>query len=119
MIYGVTVPKEEKEYTPIEMPEDAGPLGTAFLLSVEWGFNVLGIYLEYRVAAKALARKGEWQPAYEKLCTGNKIDEDDDSRALQKQLQAKVAKVKKIEELRAKRAAEAAEAKDEKPVEVA
>ena len=73
----------------------------------------------YKVAAKALARKGEWQPAYEKLCTGNKIDEDDDSRALQKQLQAKVAKMKKIEELRAKRAAAAAEAKDEKPVEVA
>ena len=52
VIYGV---QKEKEYTPMEIPENAGPLGTAFLLSVEWGFNALGIYLEYRVAAKALA----------------------------------------------------------------
>ena len=52
VIYGV---QKEKEYTPMEIPENAGPLGTAFLLSVEWGFNALGIYLEYRLAAKALA----------------------------------------------------------------
>ena len=55
LIYGVTVPKEEKEYTPMEMPENAGPLGTAFLLSFEWGVNALGMYLNYRAAAKALA----------------------------------------------------------------
>ena len=52
VIYGV---QKEKEYTPMEIPENAGPLGTLMLLSVEWGFNALGIYLEYRVAAKALA----------------------------------------------------------------
>ena len=50
VIYGV---QKEKEYTPI--PETAGPLGTAFLLSVEWGFNALGMYLNYRAAGKALA----------------------------------------------------------------
>ena len=71
----------------------------------------------YKVAAKALAKKGQWQGAYDKLCTANKIDEDDDSRLLQKQLKAKCDKVKKIEELRAKRAQAAAE--EEKPVDVA
>ena len=39
----------------MEMPETAGPLGTAFLLSFEWGVNALGMYLNYRAAAKALA----------------------------------------------------------------
>ena len=69
----------------------------------------------YKVAAKALVKKGEWQGAYAKLCTGNKIDEDDESGALQKQLKLKVDKMKKIEEQKAKRAAAA----EEKPVEVA
>ena len=52
LVYGG---QKEKEYTPMEIPENAGPLGRAFLLSVEWGLNALGMYLEYRVAAKALA----------------------------------------------------------------
>lgn len=58
----------------------------------------------YKVAAKALTKLGEWTRAYEKLCTGNKIDEDEDSAALQKQLKAKCDKLKKIGEQRSKRA---------------
>ena len=46
---------EEKEYTPVEIPESTGPLGTLMLLSVEWGCNALAMYLNYRAAAKALA----------------------------------------------------------------
>ena len=52
VIYGV---QKEKEYTPMEIPENAGPLGTLMLLSVEWGFDALAMYLKYRAAAKALA----------------------------------------------------------------
>ena len=60
----------------------------------------------YKVAAKALTKLGDWAGAYAKLCIGNKIDEDEDSAALQKSLKAKCDKVKKIGELRSKRADE-------------
>ena len=63
----------------------------------------------YKVAAKALTKKGEWTAAYNKLCTGNKIDEDEDSAALQKRLKTKCDKMKKIAELHAKRAEEEVE----------
>ena len=39
----------------LEIPENAGPIGTLMLLSVDWGFNALGMYLKYQAAAKALA----------------------------------------------------------------
>ena len=58
----------------------------------------------YKVAGKALAKTGDFAGAYASLCTGNKIDEDDDSRELQKTLKAKVDKMKKIGEARSKRA---------------
>jgi len=58
----------------------------------------------YKVAGKALTKKGEWLAAYDNLCTGNKIDEDEDSATLQKALKAKVDKMKKIGEARSKRA---------------
>ena len=58
----------------------------------------------YKVAAKALTKTGDWQGAYENLCIGNKIDEDEDSALLQKTLKAKVEKMKKIGEKRSKRA---------------
>lgn len=58
----------------------------------------------YKVAAKALTKTGDFAGAYSQLCTGNKIDEDEDSAALQKQLKAKVEKMKKIGEKRTKRA---------------
>ena len=51
VIFGV---RKQPEYTPMET-EGVGPLGTAFLLLLEWGFDALAMYLEYRVAAKALA----------------------------------------------------------------
>ena len=51
-------------------------------------------------------KKGEWAKAYENLCVGNKIDEDEDSKELQKVLKAKVDKVRKINEARSKRADE-------------
>ena len=60
----------------------------------------------YKVLAKALTKVGDFRGAYAKLCIGNKIDEDEDSAALQKTLKAKVDKLKKIGELRAKRARE-------------
>jgi hypothetical protein len=56
------------------------------------------------VAAKALVQTGDWTKAYESLCVGNKIDEDEDSATLQKALKAKVDKMKKIAEARSKRA---------------
>ena len=59
----------------------------------------------YKVAAKALTKKGEWERAYERVCTAIKIDYDDDLAELQKTLKAKVDKMKKIEAQRAKRAA--------------
>ena len=54
--------------------------------------------------AKALTRAGDFKGAYAKLCIGNKIDEDEDSAALQKTLKAKVDKLKKISDQRAKKA---------------
>lgn len=59
----------------------------------------------YKVAAKALVLSGDFAEAYTSLCVGNKIDEDEDSAALQKSLKAKCDKIKKIGEVRAKRAA--------------
>jgi len=56
------------------------------------------------VLAKALTRAGDFKGAYAKLCIGNKIDEDEDSAALQKTLKAKVDKLKKISDQRAKKA---------------
>merc|ERR1712087_318649 len=64
----------------------------------------------YKVAAKALTKKGEFEKAYAKLCIGNKIDEDEESATLQKTLAAKCAKLKKIQALHAKREAETAAA---------
>ena len=58
----------------------------------------------YKVAAKALTTVGKFDDAYKRLCIGNKIDEDEDSAALQKTLKLKVDKMKKIGEQRAKRA---------------
>jgi len=58
----------------------------------------------YKVAAKALTKMGDFAGAYAKLCTGNKIDEDEDSATLQKRLKAKCDKAKKIGEQRSKRA---------------
>ena len=58
----------------------------------------------YKVSAKALSMTGDFAGAYASLCIGNKIDEDDDSRLLQKVLKAKVDKMKKIGEVRTKRA---------------
>ena len=55
----------------------------------------------YKVAAKALTKKGEWTAAYEKVCVGMKIDWDEDAAELQKVLKAKCDKMKKIEELQA------------------
>ena len=63
----------------------------------------------YKVAAKALTKKGEWQAAYAKICIGNKIDEDEDSALLLKQLKAKVDREKKIAKQKAKREEAAAE----------
>ena len=47
---------------------------------------------------------GEFQKAFQQLCIGNKIDEDEDSAELQKVLKKKVDKMKKIGEARSKRA---------------
>jgi tetratricopeptide (TPR) repeat protein len=58
----------------------------------------------YKVCGKALVKTGAFRMAFERLCTGNKIDEDEDSAALQKQLKAKVDKIKKINDARGKRA---------------
>ena len=60
----------------------------------------------YKVAAKALTKQGEFEKAYEKICTGMKLDYDDDAAELQKTLKAKLDKMKKIAAQRA-RAAEA------------
>ncbi|KAL1515134.1 hypothetical protein AB1Y20_004195 [Prymnesium parvum] len=61
----------------------------------------------YKVAAKALTKKGEWTAAYEKVCLGVKIDWDEDSAELLKVLKAKCDRMRKIEEQKAKRAAPA------------
>ena len=58
----------------------------------------------YKVAAKALAKKGEFAAAYSKVCVAMKIDYDDDDAEFQKALKAKCDKMKKIGEQRAKRA---------------
>ena len=58
----------------------------------------------YKVYGKALTKGGKFADAYAKLCTGNKIDEDEDSKELQKTLKAKIDKLKKIGEARTKRA---------------
>merc|ERR1719498_314680 len=58
----------------------------------------------YKVAAKALTKTGAFAKAYDSLCVGNKIDEDEDSAALQKTLKLKVEKMKKVAEQRSKRA---------------
>ena len=64
----------------------------------------------YKVAAKALTKQGEFEKAYEKICTGMKLDYDDDAAELQKTLKAKLDKMKKIAAQRARAAeAEAAE----------
>ena len=62
----------------------------------------------YKIAAKALTKKGDWTSAYEKVCVGVKIDWDEDAAELQKILKAKCDKMKKIEQLHAQRAATAA-----------
>ena len=72
----------------------------------------------YKVAGKALTKTGDFEGAYAKLCTGNKIDEDEDSAALQKTLKAKCDKMKKIGAQRAKREAAAAPAAEAESVPV-
>jgi len=63
----------------------------------------------YKVAAKCLTKKGDFTGAYDKVCTGVKIDWDEDAAELQKVLKVKCDKMKKIVELQAKRAAAAEE----------
>ena len=58
------------------------------------------------MAAKALTKQGEFEKAYEKICTGMKLDYDAAAAELQKTLKAKLDKMKKIAAQRA-RAAEA------------
>ena len=59
----------------------------------------------YKVMAKALSQKGDFEGAYVKVCTGIKVDYDEDAAALQKALKVKVDKIKKNAEIRAKAAA--------------
>ena len=63
----------------------------------------------FKVLGKALSKKGDFATAYAKLCTGNKIDYDEDSTEFQKTLKAKLDKLKKIGEQRARRASAALE----------
>lgn len=62
----------------------------------------------YKVAAKALLKTGAWETAYARVCTGVKLDYDEDAAELQKVLRAKCDKMKKIAAQVAKRAAAAA-----------
>lgn len=58
----------------------------------------------YKVMAKALKRAGDWDGAFKAICTGNKIDYDEDAYELQKAMAAKMEKQKKIGVQRAAKA---------------